>query len=124
MFVALANHLGGSPQQNARRVLALDASTLSYLMEATWSRGGPGLLTGGSPAVIANPAPAPVGISLDGFNTGRIWSSIWDHLIYAYMIENTRVYEIMGRVIAEYTQGERLGILQRDEAYQWLRTTE
>jgi hypothetical protein len=48
----------------------------------------------------------------------------WDHLIYAYMIENTRAYEILGRVIAEYTQGERLGILREPASYQWLRTTE
>jgi hypothetical protein len=40
------------------------------------------------------------------------------------MIENTRAYEIMGRVISEFTQGERLGILQQDAAYQWLRVTE
>ena len=30
----------------------------------------------------------------------------------------------MGRVISEFTQGERLGILQQDASYQWLRTTE
>ena len=40
------------------------------------------------------------------------------------MIENTRAYEIMGRVISEYAQGERLGVLQQDASYQWLRTTE
>jgi hypothetical protein len=124
MFVALANQLGGNREANIRQILALDASTASYLMEATWSRGGSGLLTGGSPPVIATPAPAPVGISLPGFSAGAFWSSVWHHLIYAYMIENTRAYEIMGRVILEYTQGERLGILQRDESYQWLRTTE
>ena len=37
---------------------------------------------------------------------------MWDHLIYAYMVEDTPAYEIMGRVVAECTQGERLGILQ------------
>jgi hypothetical protein len=126
MFVALANHLPGDPQDNAERILALDAATVSYLMEATWSRGGPGLLTGvgGSPPAIATPTPAPIGVSLSGFSVGRVWTPVWDHLIYAYMIENTRVYEIMARVISDYTQGERLGILQRDASYQWLRTTE
>jgi hypothetical protein len=123
MFVALANQLKGNPQDNAQRILALDAATTSYLMESTWSRGGPGLLTGGN-LPIAAPAPAPVGITLSGFSTGNFWTPVWDHLIYAYMIENTRAYEIMGRVISEYTQGERLGILQRDASYQWLRTTE
>jgi hypothetical protein len=119
MFVSLANNLRGNPQANAQRILALDPATTSYLMESTWSRGGSGLLTG-----IAAPAPAPIGITLTGFGTGGVWTPVWDHLIYAYMIENTRVYEIMARVISEYSQGERLGILQRNASYQWLRTTE
>jgi hypothetical protein len=123
MFVALANNLPGDREVNAQRILALDPATVSFVLEATWSRGGPGLLTGGTPP-IATPSPVPVGISLSGSAFGRIWSSVWHHLIYAYMIENTRVYEILGKVILEYTQGERLGILQRDAAYQWLRTTE
>ena len=40
------------------------------------------------------------------------------------MIENTRAYEILGRVLAEFAQGERLGILREHASYQWLRTTE
>src|SRR5262245_46113565 len=48
---------------------------------------------------------------------------IWDHLIYAYMIENTRVYEIFRRVLEEYAFGERLGV-PSDESQRWLRTTE
>jgi hypothetical protein len=124
MFVALASYLPGDPQTNARRILALDPSTVSYLVEATWSRGGPGLLTGVGGPAISTPAPAPIGISLRNFGVGNVWTPVWDHLMYAYMIENTRVYEIMGRVISEYTQGERLGVLQNDASYQWLRTTE
>lgn len=49
--------------------------------------------------------------------------SLWDHLIYAYMIENTRVYEIFRRVLEEYAYGERLGVPD-GAAQQWLRTTE
>ncbi|HEU5253068.1 MAG TPA: hypothetical protein VFU16_07065 [Solirubrobacterales bacterium] len=49
--------------------------------------------------------------------------SLWDHLIYAYMIENTRVYEIFRRVLEEYAYGERLGVPE-GAAQQWLRTTE
>lgn len=48
---------------------------------------------------------------------------LWDHLIYAYMVENTRVYEIFRRVLEEYAFGERLGVPDGD-AQQWLRTTE
>ncbi len=35
---------------------------------------------------------------------------LWDHLIYAYMIENTRIYEIFRRVIHEFLHGEKLGV--------------
>jgi hypothetical protein len=49
--------------------------------------------------------------------------SLWDHLIYAYMVENTRVYEIFRRVLEEYAYGERLGV-PSDETQRWLRTTE
>jgi hypothetical protein len=48
---------------------------------------------------------------------------LWDHLIYAYMVENTRVYEIFRRVLEEYAFGERLGVPDGD-AQRWLRTTE
>lgn len=48
---------------------------------------------------------------------------MWDHLIYAYMIENTRVYEIFRRVVYEFLHGEKLGT-PRPETQRWLRSTE
>ena len=54
---------------------------------------------------------------------GRYPPRLWDHLIYAYMIENTRVYEIFRRVLEEFAFGERLGV-PTDESQRWLRTTE
>jgi hypothetical protein len=48
---------------------------------------------------------------------------IWDHLIYAYMIENTRIYDIFGRVVRELLHGEKLGIPSA-ATHQWLRSTE
>lgn len=47
----------------------------------------------------------------------------WDHLIYAYMIENTRVYEIFRRVLHELLHGEKLGT-PTPESVAWLRATE
>jgi len=47
----------------------------------------------------------------------------WDHLIYAYMIENTRIYEVFRRVVHEYLHGEQLGVPSRDSLF-WLRNTE
>ena len=49
---------------------------------------------------------------------------LWDHLIYAYMIENTRIYEIFRRVVHEFLHGEKLGVPGSVESQRWLRTTE
>lgn len=47
----------------------------------------------------------------------------WDHLIYAYMVENTRVYEVFRRVLFELAHGEKLGT-PTPESQGWLRNTE
>jgi hypothetical protein len=47
----------------------------------------------------------------------------WDHLIYAYLIENTCIYDIFRRVIYEYRHGERLGVPLASTQH-WLRNTE
>ncbi len=47
----------------------------------------------------------------------------WDHLSYAYMVENTRVFEIFRRVMHELVHGEKLGTPIPD-AQRWVRTTE
>jgi hypothetical protein len=49
--------------------------------------------------------------------------TLWDHLIYAYLIENTRIYEIFRRVIYEYRHSERLGVPLASSQH-WLRNTE
>jgi transcriptional regulator with XRE-family HTH domain len=58
-------------------------------------------------------------------NAGNVIGSgiLWDHLIYAYMIENTRVYEIFKRAVEQFVHGEQLGA-PRPEAQAWLRNTE
>ena len=47
----------------------------------------------------------------------------WDHLIYAYMVENTRAFEIFRRVVFEFAHGEKLGAPTAD-SQAWLRNTE
>jgi hypothetical protein len=47
----------------------------------------------------------------------------WDHLIYAYMVENTRIFEIFDRVLREFEAGEKFETPDPDTAL-WLRTTE
>lgn len=54
----------------------------------------------------------------------RQWASkSWDHLIYAYMIENTRIFEIFRRVVVEFLHGEKLGVPSA-ATQNWLRATE
>ncbi len=48
----------------------------------------------------------------------------WHHLIYAYMIENTRIYEIFRRVVHELLHGEKLGAPGSSDTQLWLRSTE
>jgi hypothetical protein len=49
--------------------------------------------------------------------------AFWHHLIYAYLIENTRIVEICARVVKEAVNGEKLR-LTLDESMLWLRNTE
>jgi hypothetical protein len=53
----------------------------------------------------------------------RFGTILWDHLIYAYLIENTRIYDIFRRVVYEYRHGERLGA-PLGTSQHWLRNTE
>ncbi|HEY7621788.1 MAG TPA: hypothetical protein VH834_18575 [Solirubrobacteraceae bacterium] len=70
-------------------------------------------------AAVTGPGTPGPSVNIVGLYPPRLW----DHLIYAYMIENTRVYEIFRRVMEEYAYGERLGF-PSDESQRWLRTTE
>jgi hypothetical protein len=47
----------------------------------------------------------------------------WHHLIYGYLIENTRAFEVVERVLQEVVTGERLGHLTV-ESHRWARATE
>lgn len=47
----------------------------------------------------------------------------WDHLIYAYFVENTRVIDIFRRVLLEFLHGERLAV-PSPGTRRWMRITE
>jgi hypothetical protein len=68
--------------------------------------GDAGLWTGD----LGPPDPAGVGL-------------LWDHLIYAYLIESTGAFEIFGEVVRRLVAGETLGTLSVEGAT-WLRATE
>lgn len=65
----------------------------------------------------------PYGGTVDGDSDCGGLRAPWDHLIYAYFVENTRIYEIFARVLREYLHGERLET-PSEATQQWLRTTE
>lgn len=71
---------------------------------------------------IGQMLPPSVLMAVAGVRPQRL-AARWDHLIYAYMIENTRVYEIFERVLQEYVLGEKLGV-PLSGAVGWLRNTE
>ena len=54
---------------------------------------------------------------------GGIQGFRWDHLIYAYMISNTRIRPIFRRVVHELLHGEKFGVPNED-SQRWLRNTE
>ena len=47
----------------------------------------------------------------------------WDHLIYAYMIENTCAFDVFEHVVREFAAGEELGTPSESSEH-WLRNTE
>lgn len=55
--------------------------------------------------------------------TGKSGTATWDHLIYAYMVENTRIFEIFTRLMFELLHGERLEIPDAT-TQRWIRATE
>jgi hypothetical protein len=71
--------------------------------------------------VTANRAAfrAPVGAAVPA-SVGQVQ---WEHLIYAYMVENTRIYEIFQEVLRRLLSGEDLGVPTVDSQV-WLRNTE
>jgi hypothetical protein len=134
MFRALALLLTGGPpgspisQTAAEQVLELHPMQLSRFLEDVWlKRSTPPL------PPLASGVPAPFGAfestsSIPGLPATGIPASptrilLWRHLIYAYMIENTRAYEIFARVIQKTLYGEELGIPDPSTEL-WLRTTE
>jgi hypothetical protein len=101
MFRLLANRFAGNRVAQTNALFRIEPDFLTQMLEWAWRTGG----------------RAPF-----AFRGRRV--TIWDHLIYAYMIENSRAYEIFQRVAWELVHGERLGMPLTLTTHQWLRTTE
>lgn len=148
-WIAVAGATGGDFTLSYTRPGTTTATTMTLNFDASADAVRiplEGVLGAGAVTVTGGPLPVPIGVTfnrpLDAANlavtanalTGPAGTtprlivtqyppSIWDHLIYAYMIENTRVYEIFQRVLEEYAYGERLSFPSA-ASQRWLRTTE
>lgn len=120
MFRRLAANFNPNPAAGGPAVFALTPMQLARFLEQVWS---------GRNQLIF---PQPTGLEVPAALQNQEAASgvplppppyVWKHLIYAYMIENTRVFEIFARVIAEFAFGERLGT-PTNLTQRWLRTTE
>ena len=131
MFRQLARLLepGSTAQAAAEKVLATHPIQLSRYLEEAWAERNTNLLAPGTldiPTTIPQLAlerDSGIRATIPAVSIADYPPAIWDHLIYAYMIENTRIYEIFRRVIEEYAFGERLSIASAP-GQAWLRTTE
>lgn len=121
MFRQLAGLIDPDPNAARLAVLGLHPMQLARYLEEAWINRSTGPVL-----------PAPTALEVPSALRDQEASSglpapapgvIWDHLIYAYMVENTRAYEIFRRVLEEFVYGERLGT-PSDATHRWLRTTE
>lgn len=99
-------------------ILTSDPFDLLLYMEQTWDSAN--TLPGST-----SPEPAREALwSLGQFrNFPPVPGDAWDHLGYGYVLENTRVIQILRRVVREYRTGEGLGIPSLG-TQRWLNATE
>jgi len=104
----------------AATVLGSDPLDLILHMEQVWNAFNPWF-----------PNPAPAGPARSALWASGLFNSVapaagppaWDHLAYALVLENTRVVQIMRRVVREYRTGEGLGV-PSVATQRWLDATE
>ncbi len=119
---------------NANAVLAAHPYVLARTMERAWVEHE---LLAADPPPPAAGMPISVfvnegnGAPMDGLPlalpaVGLPFTAPWDHLIYAYFVENTRAFEIFRKVVREFAIGERLKPPPNgaDPAMVWVRTAE
>lgn len=120
----------GSQQAAAAQVLTSDPMDLVLHMEQVWNDAN----VGGFPASTFPPVP-PGAPGPAGATRRLLWSMgqyfpypptthpAWFHTGYSYVLENTRVIQILARVVKEFRSGEALGIPQL-ATNRWLDATE
>jgi hypothetical protein len=119
--------VGMTKENAAALVLSADPFDLILHMEQVWDR-----FNAQIPQALPNQPPdSPIRTSLMTFGlVGQFGGVIppqgppaWDHFGYAFVLENTRVAQIMARVVREYRSGEGLGV-PSVSTQRWLDATE
>ncbi|MEA2245096.1 MAG: hypothetical protein QOD24_4652 [Solirubrobacteraceae bacterium] len=130
MFRRLAQRSDVDLAKSGPLVFDLHPMQLARFLEEAWisaTNAQPRLLeapTGMEVPALLREQEATSHIDLPGLLVGAAPTDLlWDQLIYAYLVENTRAYEIFRRVLEEFAYGERLGT-PTDATQRWLRTTE
>jgi len=134
MFRQLANSRVSVSEPDAKTLFRTHPIVLTELLERSWEmlrNQVPGDPLGsplrrsdleGIPNPFLHVAPPVVPILPAG--AGIL---LWDHLMYAYLIESTQICEIFRKVVHEFLHGERLGVpsgTAPDDTRGWLRNTE
>jgi hypothetical protein len=124
---------GGNPLLAANAILCNTRPTqIADFLEEYWRAGvagGPGFQLGvpvGNLAAHQEEARAFV-LDAPAVNGPVIPAAVpivgWHHLVYAYLTENTRIFDIFRRVVSAYVHGERLPHATHP-TLRWIRTTE
>lgn len=117
MFIELANAMGANAA--AANIILTQQRPLQILdyLEGYWQVAAPGL------PVVADPAMArPIPLDPGGLAPPVVLGPL-HHIAYALCLENTRLVDIMARVVMEYRMGERLPKASAD-TQRWLHVTE
>lgn len=118
MIPQLVQQLGGNAAAQAQ-VITADALDLVWRMEQVWDAAD----LWGQIQPPAGPARRALFLAGEFAAVPLPVQPAWDHLIYAFAIENTRAPQILARVVRAFRSGEGLGI-PSVATQRWLDATE
>ena len=126
MFTQLANWYAGQAGGQRENVFLLRPAQLVTFLDEAWRQ-----RVGNLQPPLGIPSPEQFFFGAGGpewhipaDNLPRAnQAAVWDHLIFAYLVENTLAFEIFARVVERYAQGELLDI-PPPPVQVWLRSTE
>ena len=102
------------------RIMSSDATEVTDYLQVLWDNGN----VFGVPPLTHTAVPYGTNFSVAVLRHNSAGGpAAWYHLIYAYLVENTRLYELIGRVIRGFADGESLGVASV-ASRRWLGTTE